>query len=76
MNWKVLTEDMTSVLGPESGVSQTCRTGGGGGLQEERRASSHPEGPRALVVKGAAGYHVRLLREVEAKDADIIGQRQ
>lgn len=53
-----------------------CRTGGGGGLQEERRPSSHPEGPRALVAKGAAGYHVRLLREVEAKDADITGQRQ
>lgn len=44
---------------------------GGGRLQEERRASSHPEGPRALLAKGAAGYHVRLLREAGAEDGAV-----
>lgn len=45
-----------------------------GGLQEETRASSQPEGPRAPLAKGATGYHVRLLRAAGTEEADIPGQ--
>ena len=49
-----------------------CRIGGGG--DQEQRGKFAPWRSWSAVGEGATGYHVRLLMEAGAEDADLLGQ--